>query len=90
MDKSPAAMGKMEGGRESHFTAMWLGYLVYSIGNCIIKLCIETGLKGSYSYTCDRWILFWDVCQALQSTWYMTCIVLFFKKDFLHLASILV
>ena len=24
---------------------MWLGYLVYSLGNCVMKLCIETGLK---------------------------------------------
>ena len=23
---------------------MWLGYLVYSLGNCVIKLCIETDL----------------------------------------------
>ena len=23
---------------------LWLGYLVYSLGNCAIKLCIETGL----------------------------------------------
>jgi len=23
---------------------MWLGYLVYSLGNCVIKLYIETGL----------------------------------------------
>ena len=23
----------------------WLGYLVYSLGNCVMKLCIETGLK---------------------------------------------
>jgi len=23
---------------------MWLGYLVYSLGNCAMKLCIETGL----------------------------------------------
>jgi len=26
---------------------IWLGYLVYSLGNCTIKLCIETGLRGS-------------------------------------------
>ena len=24
---------------------MWLGYLVYRLGNCVMKLCIETGLK---------------------------------------------
>ena len=24
---------------------MWLGYLVYSLGNCTMKLCIETGLR---------------------------------------------
>jgi len=24
---------------------MWLGYLVYSLDNCDIKLCIEIGLK---------------------------------------------
>jgi len=23
---------------------MWLGYLVYSLGNCVMKLCIETDL----------------------------------------------
>ena len=23
---------------------IWLGYLVYSLGNCVMKLCIETGL----------------------------------------------
>jgi len=23
---------------------IWLGYLVYSIGNCDMKLCIETSL----------------------------------------------
>jgi len=23
----------------------WLGYLVYSLGNCAMKLCIETGLR---------------------------------------------
>ena len=25
---------------------LWLGYIVYSLGNCAIKLYIETGLKG--------------------------------------------
>jgi len=25
---------------------LWLGYLVYSLGNCAMKLCIETGLSG--------------------------------------------
>ena len=25
-----------------------LGYLVYSLGNCVIKLCIETGLSMDY------------------------------------------
>ena len=24
---------------------MWLGYLVYNLRNCVMKLCIETGLK---------------------------------------------
>jgi hypothetical protein len=24
---------------------MWLGYLIYSLGNCAMKLYIETGLK---------------------------------------------
>ena len=24
---------------------MWLGYLVYSFGNCAMKLCIETDLS---------------------------------------------
>jgi len=24
---------------------MWFGYLVYSLDNCAIKLCIETGLS---------------------------------------------
>jgi len=23
---------------------LWLGYLVYSLGNCVMKLCIETDL----------------------------------------------
>jgi len=23
---------------------LWFGYLVYSLGNCVMKLCIETGL----------------------------------------------
>jgi len=23
---------------------LWLGYVVYSLGNCVMKLCIETGL----------------------------------------------
>ena len=26
---------------------IWLGYLVYSLGNCVMKLCIETGLNAS-------------------------------------------
>ena len=25
---------------------MWLGYLVYSLSNCVMKLCIETGLRA--------------------------------------------
>ena len=25
---------------------LWLGYLVYSLGNCAIKLCIEIGLNN--------------------------------------------
>ena len=25
---------------------IWLDYLVYSFGNCAMKLCIETGLNG--------------------------------------------
>ena len=24
---------------------LWLGYLVYSLGNCAMKLCIETDLR---------------------------------------------
>jgi len=24
---------------------MWLGYLVYSLGDCVMKLCIETDLR---------------------------------------------
>ena len=24
---------------------LWFGYLVYSLGNCAMKLCIETGLR---------------------------------------------
>jgi len=24
---------------------LWLAYLVYSLGNCVMKLCIETDLK---------------------------------------------
>jgi len=24
---------------------LWLDYLVYSLGNCVMKLCIETGLR---------------------------------------------
>jgi len=26
---------------------MWLGYLVYSLGNCAMKLYIETDLRAS-------------------------------------------
>ena len=26
---------------------LWLGYLVYSLGNCAMKLCIETGITSS-------------------------------------------
>jgi len=29
---------------------MWLGYLVYNISNCVMKLCIETDLRGE-----DKW-----------------------------------
>ena len=29
---------------------MWLGYLVYSLGNCVMKLCIKTGLKITKVY----------------------------------------
>jgi hypothetical protein len=25
---------------------MWLGYLVYSLGNCVMNLYIETGLQN--------------------------------------------
>jgi len=25
---------------------LWLGYLVYSLSNCTIKLCIEAGLSA--------------------------------------------
>ena len=25
---------------------MWLGYLVYTLSNCVMKLCIETGLMS--------------------------------------------
>ena len=31
---------------------LWLGYLVYSLGNCVMKLCIETGLKHARNH-CD-------------------------------------
>jgi len=27
---------------------MWLGYLVYSLGNCVMKLCIETDLMNMF------------------------------------------
>ena len=27
---------------------LWLGYLVYSLGNCVMKLYIETGLIAIY------------------------------------------
>jgi len=31
---------------------LWLGYLVYSLDNCVMKLCIETGLtSGLYFQT---------------------------------------
>ena len=26
---------------------IWLDYLDYSLGNCAIKLCIETGLRAA-------------------------------------------
>jgi len=26
---------------------MWLDYLVYSLGNCAMNVCIETGLRAS-------------------------------------------
>ena len=29
---------------------IWLGYLVYSLGNCVMKLYIESGLKVKLSY----------------------------------------
>jgi len=29
---------------------MWLAYLVYNIDNCVIKLCIETGLTRPLSH----------------------------------------
>jgi len=28
---------------------LWLGYLVYNIGNCVMKLCIETGLSLDFT-----------------------------------------
>ena len=28
---------------------MWLGYLVYSLANYAIKLCIETGLRVAFN-----------------------------------------
>jgi len=28
---------------------LWLGYLVYSLGNCVMKLCIETDLTACFS-----------------------------------------
>ena len=28
---------------------IWLGYIVYSLGNCVMKLCIETDLTGASS-----------------------------------------
>jgi len=36
---------------------MWLGYLVYSLGNCAMKLCIETGLRSSQLGSRDMQIL---------------------------------
>jgi len=33
---------------------LWLGYLVYSLGNCIMKLCIETGLRGEVEADVDK------------------------------------
>jgi hypothetical protein len=29
---------------------LWLGYLVYSLGNYAMKLCIETGLMGNINF----------------------------------------
>jgi len=26
---------------------LWFGYLVYTLGNCSMKLCIETGIRGT-------------------------------------------
>jgi len=34
---------------------MWLGYLVYSLDNCAMKLCIETGLMREASRTFGSW-----------------------------------
>jgi len=33
---------------------IWLGYLVYSLGNCAMKLCIETGLRRGYLVRAQR------------------------------------
>jgi len=29
----------------------WLGYLFYSLGNCVMKLYIETDLSSSFVYS---------------------------------------
>jgi len=44
---------------------LWLGYLVYSLNNCVMKLCIKTGLTlkefdfliGEVSFRCVFLIL---------------------------------
>jgi hypothetical protein len=44
---------------------LWLGYLVYSLGNCVMKLCIETNLTYDGHVASDRapvligWYLSW-------------------------------
>ena len=43
---------------------MWLGYLVYSLVNIVIKLCIETGL--SYSMHISRDLMCWRILKTLQ------------------------
>jgi len=62
---------------------IWLSYLVYSLGNCVMKLCIETGLirrgiglghqgggpsRGA-ARCCGQWASLYDMIEALKGMW---------------------
>jgi len=47
---------------------LWLGYLVYSFGNCAIKLCIETDIRISNSPTKQITLMYEPPARYPQST----------------------